>query len=370
MVKPHITKQHMTAQHAAEQQAKKWFLQCMGLLVGALALLAVVMIIVDPYFHYHKPLSFLSYRLYEERYTNDGIARHFEYDAMITGTSMAQNFKVSEMNELLGTNAVKNTFSGAGYQELSENLQRALERNDDLKTVLWALDYNGLLREYDWRQYETYPDYLYDNNPLNDVSYLFNKSIFYHGAFPNLVMTLTQSPSTTMDEYSSWERENGLEYILYAYDRSNLEKLPAEFGAAEKESVTRTISENVVNLVNQYPDTTFYIFYPPYSICYWDALNIHGTTLKEIAAEQAATELLLECPNIKLYNFFDQYDVICNTDYYSDPGHYNAEVNSLILRWIAEETGLVTKDNYLEKLEKEREFYLNYDYESIYADGK
>ncbi len=351
-----------------EQQAKKWFCKCIGLLISVLAVIAVITIIVDPYFHYHKPLSFLSYRMYEERYTNDGIARCFDYDALITGTSMAQNFKTSEMDALFGTNAVKNTFSGAGYQELSEHLQRALERNKNLTTVLWAMDYNGLLRDYNWRQYDNYPDYLYDDNPFNDVSYLFNKSIFYHGVLPSIAMTLSGTPGTTMDEYSSWDVETGLQSILGAYNRDALEKLSPDFGVKELENVTLTITENVVNLVNQYPDTTFYIFYPPYSICYWDALSIHGTTLKEIAAEQVATELLLECPNVKLYSFFDQQDVICNLDYYSDPGHYDARVNSMILEWIANDTGRITKENYLEKLDAQREFFLNYDYESIYKD--
>ena len=40
---------------------------------------------MDPYFHYHGPFSSFSYRLYEERYINDGISRHFNYDAIITG---------------------------------------------------------------------------------------------------------------------------------------------------------------------------------------------------------------------------------------------------------------------------------------------
>ena len=91
-------------------------------LLTVLIFVACVVIIVDPYFHYHKPFSFLSYRLYEERYTNDGISRNFTFDAMITGTSMAQNFKPSEMDALFGTHSVKETFSGAGYQELSEKL--------------------------------------------------------------------------------------------------------------------------------------------------------------------------------------------------------------------------------------------------------
>lgn len=46
---------------------------------------------------------------------------------------MAQNFKPSEMDALFGTQSVKETFSGAGFQELSQNLERALQRNKNLK---------------------------------------------------------------------------------------------------------------------------------------------------------------------------------------------------------------------------------------------
>lgn len=350
-----------------QKEAQKWFLKCIATLGSALVFTALIVIIIDPYFHYHKPFSFLSYRLYEERYINDGISRHFDFDALITGTSMAQNFKTSQMDALFGTNSVKETFSGAGYQEISQNLDKALSRNKNLKTVILALDYNGLLRDYDWVKYENYPTYLYDNNPFNDVSYLFNKSIFYHGVLSNLAMTISKTPSTTMDEYSSWQSETGLDQILASYDRNNLDtSVSKEFGEKERELVTKTISLNVTDIANKYPDTTFYVFYPPYSICYWDSFHITGTLSKQIMAEQTATELLLECPNIKLYNFFDQYDVICNPDYYSDGGHYSAEINARILDWIAEGTGLITKENYLEKLKQEWEFYSSYDYESIY----
>ena len=36
-------------------------------------------------------------------------------------------------------------------------------------TVIWGIDYLGLNRDYDYQSYESYPTYLYDNNPLNDV---------------------------------------------------------------------------------------------------------------------------------------------------------------------------------------------------------
>lgn len=350
-----------------QQNAKKWFKNCIITLTVLLILILAAVMFVDPYFHYHKPFSFLSYRMSEERYINDGIARYFEYDAVITGTSMAQNFKSSEMDIIFGTKSVKVPFSGAGYQELSENLNRALQRNEELKTVLWAVDYNGLLREYDWKKYDDYPDYLYDNNPFNDTAYVFNKSILYHGVLSDVAMSFMGESSTTMDEYSSWRNETGLRHIMQSYDRVNVG--PAknqDFGETERRVVTETIQKNIVDLVNEYPDTEFILFYTPYSICYWDALDLMGTMFRQTEAEKIATEMLLECPNIKLFNFFDQYDVICNTDYYNDDGHYSSEVNSKILEWVKEGTGRVTKENYLQKLKEERDFYGNYDYESIY----
>ena len=350
-----------------QKDAKKWFIRCFASLLLSIFLVFLIVWIFDPYFHFHKPFSFVSYRLYDERYTNDGISRHFDYNAIITGTSMAQNFKPSEMDALFGTQSVKETFSGAGFQELSQNLARALQRNKNLKTVLWTLDYSGLIREKDWTQYEGYPEYLYDDNPWNDMQYVFNKSIFYHGVLPNILKTVTGQPRTTMDAYSSWDKETGLRFILQTYDRNHVEEdMPTVLGPEERKMTLENITENVTSLINQYPETTFYVFYTPYSICYWDSLIQEGSIIRQFEAEQLVTELLLQCPNVKLYNFFDQYEVITNLDNYRDKEHYSAKINSQILQWIASDVGLVTEENYVERLTAEKQFYLNYDYEGIY----
>lgn len=350
-----------------EEVAKGWFKRCGIFLLGIIVVVIALFYIFDPYFHYHAPFSFVSYRLYDERYINDGISRHFDYDAMITGTSMAQNFKTTEMDDMFGVQSVKETFSGAGFQETSDNLRRALEKNKNLKTVVWSLEYNGMIRDKDWTQYEDYPTYLYDDNPWNDVSYVFNKSVFYHGVLPNAAKTLLRQPSTTMDEYSSWDKETGLEYIMQSYDRWEVKAdMINGLTQEERDMVAGNIRENFTDMINEYPETTFYIFYTPYSICYWDFLNQEGMMQMQFDAEQIATELLLECPNVKLFNFNDQYDVITDTDNYRDKEHYSAEINTKILEWMASDIGLVTRDNYAERLEIEKEYYLNYDYESIF----
>lgn len=352
-----------------EKQIAKWLKHCLLMLLGTILAIVLLFLIVDPYFHYHKPVSWLSYRLYDERYTNDGISRSFTFDTMITGTSMAQNFKPSEAEALFGGTCVKETFSGAGFKELSDNLDRALRRNPDLKTVIWSFEYNGLIRDKDWEWDAEYPTYLYDDNPFNDVCYIFNKTILYQGVMNNLIQTLTGQPSTTMDEYSSWDKETGLEHIMDFYERYKQRSYyPPTLEEEQYNLVKDNITQNIVELANRYPDTTFYLFYTPFSIVYWDSLHQTNTFECVLQAEQLATELVLECENIKLYNFYDQYDIITNTDNYRDKEHYGPWVNSMILEWMSQDIGLVTKDNYLEKLEKQREFYKNYDYDPIFED--
>lgn len=38
---------------------------------------------------------------------------------------------------------------------------------------------------------------------------------------------------------------------------------------------------NVLQVIKDYPDVEFYLFFPPYSICWWDQLNQNGTAVLE-----------------------------------------------------------------------------------------
>lgn len=102
--------------------AKKFNIITLVLAFFLLGCMALTIIVIDPFFHYHSPINGLAYEFLEERYQNNGIVRHFEYDAIITGTSMTQNFKTSEMDRLFGTNAIKVTYAGGEYNEINYNL--------------------------------------------------------------------------------------------------------------------------------------------------------------------------------------------------------------------------------------------------------
>lgn len=345
---------------------KKWFFITLFSGIFCFVLIAISMIIVDPYFHYHKPLEGIAYRLYYERYINDGIAKNFTYDGIVTGTSMNQNFKTSEFDQYFDTNSVKMTFSGAGYEEISKNLKVALSSENTVSYVLWGLDYNGLIREHDWKGYEEYPEYLYDDSIWNDVSYIFNKTTLYQGLLLSLLRTAQGETMTSFDEYSAWERKTGLEEILKTYTRNERKEMEEGLTEDEKRMVKETIEHNILSLVNAHKDTTFLLFFSPYSVLYWESLVTEGTLVKQLEAEAIATSMLLECENIKLYSFTEETDITENVFNYSDKEHYKAEINSMILTWISQDNGRVTSENYIDRIQWKYNRYLNYDYNLIY----
>lgn len=350
-----------------EKKQKKWFLTTLLTTIGVLFAILIVMVVVDPYFHFHGPVKGISYRLYSERYMNSGIAKHFEYDAVITGSSMNQNFKTSLMDELFGTNAIKIPFSGAGFEEIKKNLEVALNSKNDVKYVLWGIDYNGLNREYDWQGYDEYPEYLYDKNPFNDTSYIYNKTILFEGLLNTFFWNLSGGETTTFDEYSTWDGGQGWESVSKTYKRSE-EILPMEtITEKEVKRVKENITENIVKLAKAYPETEFILFYTPYSALYWESIYRKGWLDKQIQMEQIATELMLECENIKLFSFCQETEITGDVNNYRDKEHYVAEINDMIMQWIAEGRGLVTKDNYMDIINWEREYYMNYDYDSLYV---
>ena len=85
-----------------------------------------------------------------------------------------------------------------------------------------------------------------------------------------------------------------------------------------KERVRKNITENIVNLVNKYPDTQFLLFYTPYSALYWESIYRDGTLEKQLELEAIATELLLECDNVKLYSFARETQITGEVNLYRD----------------------------------------------------
>ena len=352
---------------------KNWIIGWLLIVLAALSAVGVLVYRVDPFFHFHGPdLERYYYTLDNPRSQNDGICRHFDYDAMITGTSMTENFKTSEADRLFQKNFVKVIFVGGTYKEVNDNILRALERNPNLKTVIRSLEIGHFYDPADAMRYDlgSYPDYLYDENPFNDVKYLLNRDVLFGRVLPMLLAREKDGfrPGiTTFDDYS-WSMEGetfGINRVCpYGIER-NPPAEQAHLSEEDREAIRKNIALNVTDTADRYPDVDFYCFYPPFSIdswCYW---NNQGVLQRELEAEAYATELLIGHKNIHLYSFNDRTDIITDLNHYRDGFHYGSWVNSLILKWIREGTGLLTEENYRERMAREAEFFTTFDYNSV-----
>lgn len=347
---------------------KKFFkINIFGIIL-ILFLTAIIMIIIDPYFHYHKPLSFLAYKLDNQRYINNGIIKYFDYDSIITGTSMTENFKSSQFNKLFNINSIKIPFSGGSYKEINDNVEISLKKNKNLKYILRGLDYSAINSEYDYMKYNSYPIYLYDDNIFNDYKYWWNKEILIKGVAKNLFYTLSKKGITSFDEYGNWEKDYsfGKDEVLKTYKRPEKENIEKFLSEEDIQRIDKNIEENVIKLPKQYPNVVFIYFITPYSIVYFDGLNQKGEIKKQILAEKYMIEKILKIPNIELYSFFNNYKMITNLDNYKDAGHYMGHINDQILFWIKDKKYRLTKENYGEYISKNLEFYENYDYDKIF----
>ena len=342
---------------------KKLFWEWMAVILALFVLIGALVIMADPFFHYHSPYTDrFFYPLDNERSQNDGIIRHFEYDAMIVGTSLTENFETTEMDALFGVQSVKVPYAGGSYKEMNDTISRALKYQSRLHTVVRALDYGSILSEKDHMRTGEFPTYLYDQNPFNDVKYLFNRVVpmIYksakHGFEPGI---------TAFDEYSRWHYKSGVSEATLDGVHVKPAGNAVHLSVTEKERITENITQNVTSLAVDNPGVEFYYYITPYSALWWETKLEDGTIYRQIEAERVAAELILSCENIHLYSFNNFTELTTNINNYTDPIHYAEWINSMILKWIHEGKGLLTRENYEAYLQEELDFYTTYDYAGL-----
>lgn len=354
---------------------KIWILGYFAIVIATLGFAASKMIAVDPFFHFHLPDTDAYYydlAIKNERSQNDGISRQYDYEGLITGTSMAECFKVSEAKDIFGVQFIKVPFSGASFNEINRSIASAAGHNQKLKYVIRGLDMNKFFEDKDlWRtDLGTFPKYLYDDNWFNDVEYIFNRDVLFSRVYP---MTKEndepdfQGGITSFDEYGNWTK-----WVVFGHKtvlRNGLTvkeaSTPIELSQADIDTIRANIQQNVTAFAEQHPDITFYCFFTPYSVAWWYSLLVDGQLDRQIEAERIVIEEILKCDNIKLFSINCRFDITTDLNNYKDDIHYGEWINSLILRYMHEGKYLLTPDNYLYYLEVERQFYKNYDYTQL-----
>lgn len=349
---------------------KRFTLLSIILLLILFIILSLPVFIVDPIFHYHKPLPFLHYQQQESRYQNFGIAKYFDYDSLIIGTSMTANFKTSQFDSLFNSNSIKLINYGATIKENSDCLDFALH-NHKIKNVLWGIDLDTVLKEKNQRSEYDYPDYLLTPSLFDDFGYLFSIDFWKSSLYlikNNSKFNEKGTLSFNFDDYQSWnDGKYGKENILTLTPRFN--KIESNTDVLSQNSIDiilENINQNIISLVKQFPDTEFTIFIPPYSLYRFDMENQSGRLNSYLQIKDLLLTSLVAYKNVKLFSFFSDESIICNLDNYKDYGHYGNWINDQILNYIKDEKYIISTNNIDSMINKENSFLKNYPFDLLF----
>ncbi len=345
------------------------FLKRFWAAVVILLLLAAGLVFVfDPFFHYHKPIASLKEVLTKKEYQVPGTLKNFDYDSLIVGSSTAENFNNRWFDEAFGAISVKAIKSSGVTAQLDYYIRLAAEEQK-LKYVFYSLDLFALSGDPD----TTFPDesmplYLYDSNPFTDVKYLLNKDVI----FEDIPYMIAESFLEDYDEGASY---NWAQYHTFSRSEALDNYNRPEGTAQEKteEEYRPDIDGNVdilEKMVREDPDTIFYIFYPPYSLLWWDNMIRSGQLDQSLYAAEASMERLLPYENVKLYYFQNEEDVILDLDLYMDPIHFSEDINHWMVEEMAQDQYRITLEDYRQELEKMEQIVerIRRDYDGLTAE--
>ena len=349
---------------------KKIVICFLAVTVAAFLAVAALVVYVDPFFHYHRPLEGFPYLVDNQLSQNPGMAENMDYDSVILGSSMTVNFQTTWFKELMGLNTIKLSYSGAFPKDQS-NIMNIIfnQANEDkaVKKVFLGVDvitYTGGVDEVKY----PIPEYLYDKKLLNDVQYVLNKDVLL-----NYILRPMADPEPTdlSNVYASWWTEEyySEEWVLHNYESpQQVEEAldPRDFVQAAEKNLT----VNICPYIESNPETEFVVFFPPYSILFWNDVQKENHLDATLETYRYISNRLNEYENVTVYFFPDQEEIICDLNNYADYSHYHPRYNRFMTECFADGTCLAAKeeqdgetiDQYLEHM---REIATEFDYEEL-----
>lgn len=316
---------------------KRWAMLTLALLLSALISIIAAVVIIDPFQIYRQATAYAPpITNSTQNYFNAGIAKSYEYDSVVIGSSMTENFTPSQLDEQLGGSFIKLPINAGSAFNHHQMMDLAF-RTHDIRTVLYGIDMEALAYFYKTPKCEM-PDYLYDDNLFNDTQYWFNRSVLAT-YLPKCLMALGQYDETQRDAMYNWGSlyEYGRDAALrgVAISDTEVKQSPRPEEPVLSQQTMLNLEHNYIPYIEAHPDTEFIFFFPPYSLVRWYEYYQQGVMGEFLGQKEAVVKALLPYENVRIYDFQAKLDWISDLDNYIDSGHYGPWINDEIARLIA-----------------------------------
>jgi len=333
---------------------------CIAVVVAIVPAFLLV-VCVDPFQIYHRPLIPGMGLQKNQRYQNAGLINSYlsdatqGYDSVIVGTSMSQNFTGEMVSKTLHwQKTLRLPMPGALADEQIAVLRHALDTGR-VKHVL--LEIHPFLYQDTYRQSKQesdlavlyFPDFLYNDTLLDDAPYLFNVNVL-KTSWKILLHNFPAEPITP-ETIGYWGDEKSMDSEHAEFNSSvNIEKLKAETSGFSLKAKNETeidalrypmFTNVLIPVLNESCNGNIEIvmFVPP-----WPRFRYQKSekvTLRSVYMMRHILKGITHCSNISLYNF-DLPDFAGDLNNYKDQQHYLPKINQELLDRIARQKNRLT----------------------------
>ncbi|MBU5625842.1 hypothetical protein KQI82_02685 [Oscillibacter sp. MSJ-2] len=343
---------------------RRFVLGTLALTLAALGVCAALVWYADPCFYFRFPGK-IEPVFFSERYQNAGMAKHAAADTVVMGTSMTANYRVSEVEAAFGGTAVKLTFPD-GYLSEFDQAMDTVFRHHTPERVLFGLDINVLTRD-ESKKTDALPAYLYNKNPLDDVNYILNKDTLYYSLYR--IKCNQWGTTGDVDQAFTWDGDVwwSKATALAGYQRPEVSGESVADTAYHQNAVDNV--KVILSWANRHPETEFDVFFPPYSMLYWDKMQRTGATDAVFSALEMGMRYLTENQrqeNIRVFFFPAQEDIVTDLDNYGDYIHHSGAVCSRLIGELAAGEYEIDPAETADVLSDWKEFVVHYDYDAIW----
>jgi hypothetical protein len=349
----------------------------------AIALFAPALLVayVDPFQIFHKSYLTDMGLINNQRFQNAGLINSYlldpieGYDSVMIGSSVSTNFTSAAARSGLGWNRALRLFmDGGDPSQLALILSRALDTRK-VQHVLWEIHPRAYSPPRYFRPTSDwgFPDYLYNNNILDDLRYIFNYDVV------KLAWLATVNPGTRPDltpDSLGYMASNPLASLAHQQLNSaaSLQGLQSTFQnrpltAREEQNLDLSsleypvLEQIVFPVLSQWcnTDIEFVLFIPPISKI--DYLANPKFVLRSIYMTHTLLKQTENCRNIRLHAF-DTMSFTGDLNNYMDKMHYRLNVSEQILALMGKHENIITRDNF-EKYKND--FILSVDNYQVYS---
>ena len=335
--------------------SSKWIVTFFALVLALGVLLSLVAYAVDPFFQFRFNSAYLM-----DSDIACGLVKHYDYDTLIVGSSITQNFRMNTFREELHDKPLHIGLGGMSLR-LMEDCMKTAYRAQHAETYYIAMDPYLF---YDGNSHHPMEFYFRDG-PLPKLRYLLSHKVWFHFLPMDLALGILdrlgkESPSfvdacsgENIDRFGDWSEkfEFGEEITLenYRNQRYSIKKIE-----------TDDLYSSMVESIDQFLDTLDFeqgkhvFFFPPYSSLYWADMQLDGHYEDLIRAKRYFIENVQGQDRVEVFDF-QPAELTGDLNNYKDTTHYTPEINDWMVRCFASGEYRVSGENmegYLEQLKE------------------